>query len=153
METSDVLIRDITPDDIHGGLLESLDALRPTGGSDPRRMSDICGEIIRNPDYVVAVAVYGDRVVGAATLLVERKLIHNGGLAGHIEDVAVSVRHQGHGIGTKLVEYLLEEARRRGCYRTTLDCEERLVGFYTRMGFERCGVHMRVSGDSPGVGG
>ena len=153
METSDVLIRNIAPGDIHGGLLESLDALRPTAGSDPRRMSEICEEILRNPDCTIAVAVHGGRVVGAATLLIERKFIHNGGLAGHIEDVAVSVRHQGHGTGTKLVAYLLEEARRRGCYRTTLDCEEHLIGFYTRMGFERCGVHMRVSHASPGAGG
>lgn len=149
MGTSDVLIRDIIPEDVDGGLLESLDALRPTGGSDPRRMHRVCEEIRQNPDCVVAVAVCDGRVVGAATLLVERKFIHNGGLAGHIEDVAVSAQHQGHGIGTKLVEYLLEEARRRGCYRTTLDCEDNLAGFYTRMGFERCGVHMRASHGSP----
>lgn len=148
MGTSDVLIRGVIPEDINGGLLESLDALRPTGGADPRRMNRVYDRIRQNPDYVVAVAVCDGRVVGAATLLVERKFIHNGGLAGHIEDVAVSAQHQGGGIGTKLVAYLLEEARRRGCYRTTLDCEERLVGFYTRMGFERCGVHMRVSHDS-----
>lgn len=145
MGTSDVLIRDMVPEDVDGGLLESLDALRPTGGADPHRMSRVCEEIRQNPDCVVAVAVCNGRVVGAATLLVERKFIHNGGLAGHIEDVAVSVQHQGSGVGTRLVEYLLEEARRRGCYRTTLDCEEHLVRFYTRLGFEQCGVHMRVS--------
>ena len=29
------------------------------------------------------------QIVGTGTLFVERKLLHNGGLAGHIEDVVV----------------------------------------------------------------
>ena len=148
MGTSDipgVHVREIIPEDVCNGLLESLDALRLTSGADPDRMRRICKDILANPDHVVAVAIYGGRVVGTATLLVEHKIIHNGGLAGHIEDVAVSAAHQHAGVGTKLVEYLLEVARRRECYRTTLDCEAGLVGFYTRMGFERAGVHMRIN--------
>lgn len=139
-----VRIRELAPEDLDRGLLDSLDALRPASGADPGAVRRAYGEIRANPNHVVAVAVYSGRVVGTATLLVERKFIHDGGLAGHIEDVAVSAGHQGARIGTMLVEYLLEVARGRGCYRTTLDCEEGLVGFYTRMGFERRGVQMRV---------
>ena len=142
--TPDVEIRNIEPGDLDRGLLESLDSLRPASGADPDAVRRAYGEIRANPNHVVAVAICGGRVVGTASLLVERKLIHEGGLAGHIEDVAVSARHQGSHIGTRIVEYLLGEARKMGCYRTTLDCEEGLVGFYTRMGFERRGVHMRA---------
>jgi glucosamine-phosphate N-acetyltransferase len=35
------------------------------------------------------LVVWAMQIVGTGTLFVERKLLHNGGLAGHIEDVVV----------------------------------------------------------------
>lgn len=139
-----VHIRELDDGDLDSGLLESLDALRPAIGTDRNLVRRIYEDIRANSDYLVAVAIDGGMVIGVATLLVERKFIHNGGLAGHIEDVAVSKRHQQHHVGSMLIEYLLEAAKERGCYRTTLDCEDDLVNFYTRLGFERRGVQMRV---------
>lgn len=138
-----VHVRELEPGDIDRGLLESLDALRPAGGMDRDVALKVLEEIQDNPRHIVAVAVEGGRVVGAATLLVERKFIHEGGLAGHIEDVVVATDFQGMGIGRRLVGYLLEVAGRRGCYRTTLDCEADLVPFYAGMGFRRKGESMR----------
>lgn len=132
------------PGDVDNGLLESLDALRPASGMDKALARRICERLSADENRVVAVAVSGGRVVGTASLLVERKLIHDGGLAGHIEDVAVSTRLQGSRIGTALVEYLLDASKERGCYRTTLDCQEELIGFYTRLGLEPGGVSMRM---------
>ncbi len=132
------------PGDVDNGLLESLDALRPASGMDKALARRICERLSADENRVVAVAVSGGRVVGTASLLVERKIIHDGGLAGHIEDVAVSARFQGSHIGTALVEYLLDASKGRGCYRTTLDCQEDLIGFYARLGLEPGGVSMRI---------
>jgi len=49
---------------------------------------------------------------------------------GFLEDVFVKESHRGKGLGTKLVQAAINEARRRGCYK--------LVG--TSRG-ERCAVH------------
>ena len=136
-------VRELEPGDIDRGLLESLDALRPASSMDRSVALEVLEEIRNNPNHIVAVAVADGRVVGTATLLVERKFIHDGGLAGHIEDVAVATSFQGMGIGRRLVGYLLEVAGRRGCYRTTLDCEADLVPFYAGMGFRRKGESMR----------
>ena len=140
---AEVIIRDLIPEDMDNGFLESLDALRPASGMDRRMAMAVLEEILGNPRHVVAVAVVDGRVAGTATMLVERKFIHGGGLAGHIEDVAVAADSQGRGIGSRLVEYLLEVAGKQGCYRTTLDCQEGLVVFYGKLGFRRHGESMR----------
>ena len=105
------------------------------------------GEIASNPNHVIMVAAdkggSGDRIVGAATLLVEPKLIHGGGRAGHIEDVAVASGSQGRGIGAALVRACLDEAARRGCYKTILDCTDGVRPFYEKIGFVRHSNEMR----------
>jgi glucosamine-phosphate N-acetyltransferase len=90
------------------------------------------------------VACIDDRVVGTASLLVEEKFIHGAGLSSHIEDVAVHRDFQKQGIGAALVGYLLQEARRLGCYKVILNCREGNVPFYEKMGFRRHDVGMRL---------
>ena len=91
----------------------------------------------RNPDCVVAVAEVEGRIAGAATLLIEHKFINQGGVAGHIEDVAAAAGQQGRGIGSALIRYLLARAEAAGCYKTTLDCADGVMPFYRRLGFRR----------------
>ena len=142
---ADAVIRDMAYEDIQNGLLETLDALRPASHMDADTCRRIYDEMKRDPNRVVAVAVLEGRVVGTATLIMERKFIHDGGRAGHIEDVSVNRDFQGRGLGKMVVQYLLDEARRGGCYKTTLDCKEDLEVFYTGMGFLRNGLSMRVN--------
>jgi glucosamine-phosphate N-acetyltransferase len=90
------------------------------------------------------VACLDGRVVGSASLLVEEKFIHGGGLSSHIEDVAVHRDFQKQGIGAELVRFLVEEARRLGCYKVILNCREENVPFYEKTGFRRHDVGMRI---------
>ena len=80
--------------------------------------------------YYVVVFVHKstDELVAAATLFVERKHIHAGGIAGHIEDVVVAPQCRGTGIGLRLVSGLKELGDLVGCYKTILDCREDRVG-------------------------
>ncbi len=136
-------VRWLQRDDLGRGLLTTLDSLRRASDmpqEDAERIFDI---IKKDQNHLVAVAVLDGYIVGTATLLVEQKFIHGGGLAGHIEDVAVSKEHQRRGIGGMIVRFLLEESRRRGCYKTILDCEDDLILFYEGLGFSRHSNGMR----------
>jgi len=93
------------------------------------------------------VAIVDGRVVGSASLLVEEKFIHDGGLSSHIEDVAVHKDFQKQGIGAELVRFLVQEARRLGCYKVILNCREGNVPFYEKTGFHRHDVGMRIDLD------
>lgn len=139
-----IYVRPLEVKDLDAGFLEALNTLSPVLEMSSGRAASILKEIHDGDTRVIAVALDGDVVAGTATLLIEKKFIHDGGLAGHIEDVAVAPRFQGQGIGSALVQYLNEVARRRGCYRTTLDCREDLVPFYTRQGFRQHSVCMRI---------
>lgn len=138
-----ITVRPLRRDDIRNGLLETLDALRPASAMSRERAERAMDVIISDGNRLVAVAELGGKVVGTATALFETKFIHDGGMAGHIEDVAVHQEYQKKGIGGMVVRYLLDAARKRGCYKTVLDCEDGLVGFYTDLGFERTSSGMR----------
>ncbi len=90
------------------------------------------------------VAADGDRVAGTASLLVEQKFIHSGGLCGHIEEVAVHPDYKNRGIGAALVRHVTGEAKKLSCYKVILSCFENLVPFYERCGFRRHDVGMRM---------
>ncbi|KAH0575965.1 Glucosamine 6-phosphate N-acetyltransferase [Spironucleus salmonicida] len=83
-------------------------------------------------------------LVGAATLLVERKLLHGGSRVGHIEDVVVDQAIRGRGFGRQLVSVLVARAQELGCYKVILDCSDDNTGFYTKCGMERMGNEMAV---------
>ncbi len=76
-------------------------------------------------------------LVGAGTLLVEFKFIHACSKVGHIEDVVVLPETRGKGLGLLVVNSLIEEAKKRRCYKVILDCDEKNVAFYERAGMER----------------
>lgn len=109
--------------------------------------------------YYNVVIDDGNRIVGTATMIVERKLyassgvlfpisnvsnpsIHNRGIIGHIEEVVVSKDQQANGLGLKLIQALDSIAMNVGCYKSILDCAERNEGFYSKSGYERAGVEM-----------
>lgn len=138
-------VREARPADLRGGLLETLGHLSDLGGLDQEEGRAVLREMKRAGVYHLFVACTDEgRVVGATTLVVERKLIHRGGKVGHVEDVAVRAGFEGSGVGSSLVRAALAEARSQGCYKCILDCKEELAGFYERLGFKRHDVGMRA---------
>ena len=83
------------------------------------------------------------KIVGTTTLLIEQKFIHDGGIVGHIEDVAVDNKFQGQKIGEKIIKYVLDYARNRGCYKTILDCTDEIKPFYEKIGFKNVANELR----------
>jgi len=81
--------------------------------------------------------------LSTTTLLIEPKFIHKGGLVGHIEDVVVNKNFQGQKIGEKIMKYLLEYAKNRGCYKTILDSTDDVKPFYEKLGFKYIANELR----------
>jgi len=137
-------VQELTAPDLTNGFLESLASLTEVGLT-PKEAVDVFRKRLR-AGIRTYVALLEGRVVGTASLLVEQKFIHQGGKAGHIEDVAVHKDHQRQGIGTLLVRHCTEEARKHGCYKVILNCFERLVPFYARIGYHQQDVGLRCDG-------
>ena len=133
---TDVQVRELKEEDLFNGFLTSLDSLKKASDISKKRAEEIFRKIDVNKDHIIAVAVSDGKIVGSATLLIEQKFIHKGGLVGHIEDVVVDTSFQGKKIGKKIIEYLLEFSKNRGCYKTILDCSDDVKPFYERLGFK-----------------
>lgn len=140
---SDITIRRLQKKDLHNGFFLSLDSLRKSSHIPPKKAQSIYEKISKNQDHVIYVAIFNNEIVGTASILIEQKFIHNGGKVGHIEDVAVKREFQGKGIGKKIVKALLEYGKKRGCYKTILDCSDELIPFYKNIGFKKFSNSMR----------
>ena len=140
---SGLIIRKIIETDLENGFLESLDNLRQTSNLGQSSARNILEKILDNENHIIYVAELNGKIVGSTTLLIEQKFIHEGGFVGHIEDVVVNKEFEGQGIGMKLVLSLLDVAKERKCYKTILNCEDKLIPFYEKIGFKQKSTEMR----------
>jgi len=132
---NNITIRELQKEDLWNGFLTTLDSLRQASNIEKNTANEIFDKIKNNPYHVIAVALLEGKVIGAATLLLETKFIHNGGMVGHIEDVVVDKNYQGQKVGEKIILYLLDYAKMKECYKTILDCTDNVKPFYEKLGF------------------
>ena len=83
-----------------------------------------------------------NNILGALTLLVEQKFIHNGKCAAHIEDFVVKQEFRGQNIGKDLIHYALRYAKDHNCYKIILDTNSKLENYYASYGFVNKGTYM-----------
>jgi len=140
---SELIIRKIIESDLENGFLESLDNLRQTSNLEHNSIRNILKKILENENHIIHVAELDGKIVGSTTLLIEQKFIHEGGFVGHIEDVVVNKEFEGQGIGMKLVLSLLDVAKEKKCFKTILNCEDKLIPFYEKIGFKQKSIEMR----------
>ena len=76
------------------------------------------------------------KVVGATTLVVEPKFIHECGQVGRVEDVVVCSEYRGRQLGKFLVAVSVLLAAKLDCYKVTLNCKDNMIKFYNGMGFK-----------------
>jgi glucosamine-phosphate N-acetyltransferase len=130
-------IRKLEQNDYDLGYLNVLSELTNVGTISKKDWLKRYNEI-RNNSLIEIWVVHDtvrNKIVGTSTLLIEPKFIHECGLVGHIEDVVLSKSTQGTGLGKKIVTFLAEQAKVRGCYKVILDCTQGTIGFYEKCGF------------------
>jgi glucosamine-phosphate N-acetyltransferase len=126
------------------GFLETLRNLTVAEDIDLENMKKILLEIENQNSYIY-VAKRNKEIIGTATLLIEKKFIHGGGKVGHIEDVSVKKEYEGNGVASEIINSLIEVAKENGCYKIILDCKDKLLPFYERLGFSHSDNCMRLN--------
>jgi len=89
-----------------------------------------------------------NKLIGAGTLLYEKKFIHNISLYIHIEDIIIKKEYQSKGYGKILLNYLINKAKEQKPYKLLLDCELNLIPFYKKCGFTHNGSQMVIYNSS-----
>jgi glucosamine-phosphate N-acetyltransferase len=136
--------RPLQRNDFHNGFLDVLRVLTTVGDVTEEKWNERYEWIAhRNDEYFMLVITDdSSKVVGTGALVVERKFIHNLGMVGHIEDIAVAKDQQGKKLGLRIIQALDYVAEKVGCYKSILDCSEANEGFYIKCGFRRAGLEM-----------
>jgi len=102
---------------------------------------------LRYPSLRVFVAELQGEIVATYELLIMDNLAKRGRRSGVVEDVAVSPRLQGQGIGRAMMRHAQEQCRQAGCYKFVLSSGLQRTGahdFYDALGFEKHGYSFRV---------
>lgn len=85
-----------------------------------------------------------NKLIATGSILYEYKFIHNISKVGHIEDICVDKHCRNNGYGKILMNHLINETKRNGCYKVTLDCVNELENFYKSCGLEKHGIQMSL---------
>ncbi|MFH8293517.1 GNAT family N-acetyltransferase [Streptomyces sp. NPDC018059] len=117
-------------DDPLGATRESPDDLTPYVAALQRLADD--------PNQRLVVAVREGRVVGTLQLTIVPGLSRKGATRSIIEGVRVHADERGSGLGTRFIEWAIEESRRQGCQLVQLTSDATRTDahrFYERLGF------------------
>lgn len=118
-------------DDPLGAQRESPDDLAPYAAAFERLSQD--------PNQIQAVAVRADQVVGTLQLTIIPGLSRRGSTRSIIEGVRIHADERGLGLGTRLIEWAIDESRRQNCQLVQLTSDTSRTEahrFYERLGFE-----------------
>ncbi|GGR81706.1 GNAT family acetyltransferase [Streptomyces aureoverticillatus] len=146
----DLEIRPATADDIPaivamlahdplGAQRESPDDLSPYLPAFERLAAD--------PNQHLVVAVREGRVVGTLQLTIVPGLSRKGATRSIIEAVRVHADERGSGLGTRFIEWAVDESRRQGCQLVQLTSDVKRTDahrFYERLGFTASHVGFKM---------
>ena len=144
MGTGSVIFRRAAPDDLETIVALLADDPSGRGRENPGPELDACyreafAAIERDPNQLLVVAERGGQVIGVLQLSFIPGLTRRGMWRGQIEGVRVATGERAGGIGRALLEWAIEECRRRGCGLVQLTSDKRRSAahrFYEALGFE-----------------
>ncbi|GAA1151435.1 GNAT family N-acetyltransferase [Streptomyces hebeiensis] len=148
---SDLDIRPAAPEDIPaivamladdplGAQRETPDDLTPYTASYER--------LARDPNQHLMVAVRDGRVVGTLQLTIVPGLSRRGATRSVIEGVRIHTDERGSGLGTRFIEWAVDESRRQGCQLVQLTSDASRTDahrFYERLGFTASHIGFKLA--------
>lgn len=129
------MIRLLEPNDYDLGYLDLLSELTSV---DPPISKDnfavTLSAINSNPNHKIFVIPDETKIIASGTLIIEPKIIHGGASVAHIEDIVVSSSARGKGLGKKIVQHLIDQAKLDPTvYKISLYCSPKLIPFYQKL--------------------
>lgn len=104
-----------------------------------KRYRDAFAAVDADPNQFLAVMTEGNRIIGTLQITYLAGLSLQGALRGQIEAVRIADERRGERLGQRLLEWAIEECRRRGCRIVQLTTNKSRLDahrFYDRLGFK-----------------
>jgi GNAT superfamily N-acetyltransferase len=97
-----------------------------------------------DPNHELVVAELNGEVIGTLHLMFLPSISFQGGLRAQIESVRVDKNYQNRGIGSEMMNWIINRAEERGAYMVQLTSHQSRADahrFYERLGFKRLRDH------------
>lgn len=133
-----MVVRPLQRSDFDKGYLQLLTQLTSVGNVSKKQYDDRFTQMKQAGGYYVTVIedTRVSKIIGAATLTIEQKFIHNCSVRGRLEDVVVNDTYRGKQLGKLIVVTVSLLAQELGCYKMSLDCKDKLINFYETLGYK-----------------
>ncbi|CAG9565362.1 unnamed protein product [Danaus chrysippus] len=133
-----MVVRPLQRADYDKGFLQLLSQLTSTGSISRKQFDERFTQMKSAGGYYVTVIEDKriSKIIGAATLTIEQKFIHNCSVRGRLEDVVVNDTYRGKQLGKLIVVTVSLLAQELGCYKMSLDCKDKLIKFYESLGYK-----------------
>ncbi|XP_046971124.1 probable glucosamine 6-phosphate N-acetyltransferase [Vanessa cardui] len=133
-----MVVRPLQRADYNKGFLQLLSQLTSTGNISRKQFDERFTQMKSSGGYYVTVIEDKriSKIIGAATLTIEQKFIHNCSVRGRLEDVVVNDTYRGKQLGKLIVVTVSLLAEELGCYKMSLDCKDKLIKFYESLGYK-----------------
>ena len=142
MNSSQFIFRKLEESDYNKNYIDLLSQLTQVGNITQEEFSNIFAKI--QSQIWVFEDSHANKIVASASILLEQKFIHGGGIVAHLEDVVVDQSYRGNQLGQKLIANIVEKAQQSGAYKIIADCKPELVSFYSKNGFEKKGDQIAI---------
>lgn len=134
-----LIVREIEPTDYKKGYIELLQSFS-------KYKTPITEEYFikylneqKTTKIVVIENVITERIIGAGTIFCMEKLHNAENRMGFIQDIIIDKTFRKKGLGKVLVDKLFDVGKENRCYKTILNCNPDVTGFYTKLGFTKKG--------------
>jgi GNAT superfamily N-acetyltransferase len=88
------------------------------------------------------VALSAESAIGYGCIFMFTNI--RGGKIGFIEDIVVKKEFRNYGVGSLIMESLIDIAKLSHCYKITLKCKSTNIVFYEKLGFKLNGNEMKL---------
>ena len=136
-------VKKICADDIEALMAVRLEMLRvvndlPEGAEFEKALVDCSREYFLNGDQTTVFAMDGDKIAGCATLSyinIMPTYSHPTGKRAHLMNVYTRKEFRRQGVGSLMVNFLIDEAKSRGVTEISLDATDMGAPLYKSLGF------------------
>jgi GNAT superfamily N-acetyltransferase len=127
-------------------LLELMDAMADTEGFNVEQSIENCRILIKEPAHHILVAREKDSILGFVSFITTRTIMHPRP-SGLIDELIVTGRSRGLGIGKQLILAAINECREIGCCEVEVSTEKsnaKARQFYKACGFKEDAVLLEI---------
>jgi glucosamine-phosphate N-acetyltransferase len=125
--------------DYEKGYFELLSQLTIAPKVSFQKFSDTLQKIEKSTNTCIRVIEdhESQMIIGSGTVIIEQKFIRECRSVGHIEDVVVHKDYRKQGLGTILIQELIDLCQSFDCYKIILDCSPENFYFYKNCGLKK----------------